>query len=463
MIGRRSISARLTIWFSSIFFLGLLVFGTAMWIDLSRSLDAGRSKTLNGRADRIIEFLESSRGESPQARAKEFHDLTHLIPEGGLIRVFDANGTLVYPDASTLSVPFPWPKLQKINRNEFNEVEVSGTPYRVLARSFQVESEPLFICVAGQLVDNRLLLRRFAWGLLMTTPLLLILSALGGYLLSQRALEPVDRITASARSISIGNISERLPVSETGDEIQRLAETCNDMLERLDLAVDQIKQFTADASHELRSPVSFVRTVAEAALRNPDVDPESRRAFQDIVAECDKTARLLADMLTLARADAGNDKTVFEPIDLSELVREICEKIRPAAESKQQALSVCISDRDPIEVLGDYPQLRRLVCILLDNAVKYTPAHGKIEATLHAADGHARVAIKDNGIGIPAADLPHIFQRFYRVDPSRSQVDGTGLGLAIAKLISDIHQTTLSVESRENIGSVFEVAFPLVR
>lgn len=149
------------------------------------------------------------------------------------------------------------------------------------------DSLPVLICVAGQLADNRLLLRRFCIGLLIATPLLLSLSALGGYAPSRRALAPVDRITASARSIGIRNISERLPVLTTGDELERLAETCNERLARIESAVNQIRRFTADASHDLRSPRSFIRTVAEVAVRNSDVDAESKRALQDIVENTD--------------------------------------------------------------------------------------------------------------------------------------------------------------------------------
>ncbi len=383
------------------------------------------------------------------------------MPEGRLIAVFDMKGQRIFPDASSAVAPFSWPKLDKIDGERISDVEFSLEPYRVLVRPFHGDSEPLFVCVAGQLVDNSLLLRRFRSGLLMATPFFLTLSALGGYFMSRRALAPVDRITASARSISIMNISERLPVLRTGDELQRLAETCNDMLGRIESAVSQIRQFTADASHDLRSPLSFIRTVAEVGMRNPGVDPESMRAFEDIVEECDGASRLLEDMLTLARADAKDDGHASEAIDLREIVREICEKVRPLAEARGQSLSVRIEGRDSMVVLGDYLRLRRLIWILLDNAIKYTPVAGKIEAALSTVDGSVRVAIKDNGIGIPEADLPHIFQRFYRVDPSRSQVDGNGLGLAIAKWISDVHNATLLVESKENKGSCFSVAFPL--
>jgi len=301
----------------------------------------------------------------------------------------------------------------------------------------------------------------FRQGLLASAPILLLISMAGGYWMSRRALRPVDRITATARSISIRNLSERLPVANTGDELQRLAETCNAMLARLESAVNQIKQFTADASHELRGPLSFTRTVAEVALRNPNADPESRQAFEDIVDEAAKAAILLEEMLTLARADAEASAAVREPVDLSAVVAEACSLARPLAEQRNLAFSVSCGAESL--VLGDFPSLRRLVWILLDNALKYTEAPGLIEVALSAGVSEAKLLVRDSGIGIAANDLPRIFDRFYRADPSRSQVEGNGLGLAIAKWIAEMHQAQLSVASEEDKGTTFQIVFPLCR
>jgi signal transduction histidine kinase len=272
-------------------------------------------------------------------------------------------------------------------------------------------------------------------------------------------LKPVDRITTTARSISIRNLSEQLPVSNTGDELQRLAETCNAMLQRLDSAVSEIKRFTADASHELRGPLSFTRTVAEVALRNPDADPLSRSAFQDIVAESAKATDLLEGMLTLARADSNSLRPTFEDVDLCAVLDEACAMAQPIAEQRGLQLWIVARPAAPVSVPGDFASLRRLLWILLDNALKYTPAAGKIEITLRSAEGRAVLLVHDTGIGIAEKDLPHIFDRFYRADPSRSHVEGSGLGLAIAKWIAEMHQAELTVSSEENLGSTFQVRF----
>jgi signal transduction histidine kinase len=260
--------------------------------------------------------------------------------------------------------------------------------------------------------------------------------------------------------MTLSSLSGRLPVSNTGDELQRLSETFNAMLARLDSAVSRIKQFTGDASHELRGPLSYIRMVAELALRKSKADKESRKAFEEIVAECAKAAALLEDMLTLARADSGDHNIAMEPVDLVKLLNEVCDKIRPLADAQRQTLTTQVDSQDPVEVMADDSSLSRLFWILIDNAVKYTPMEGSIELRLTSAHGQVIVTVKDNGVGIAEADLPFIFERFFRADPSRSQVDGTGLGLAIAKWIAELHHSHLSASSEVGKGTSFEIAFP---
>lgn len=261
-------------------------------------------------------------------------------------------------------------------------------------------------------------------------------------------------------SISIGNLSRRLPVSENGDELARLATTCNEMLERLEKAVGQINRFSADASHELRSPLAFIRTVAECASRVPGAEGESSEAFEDIITETKQASKLLEDMLILARADSGHTDTAFETVDLAPLVREVAAKNEPIVAERSQRLDLRI-DVSSACIVGDLTRLRRLLWILTDNAIKYTPEGGSIEISLRAWRSGIAVEVKDSGIGIPHSALPHIFERFYRVDDARSQQAGTGLGLAIAKWIAAFHQGTLQVESEEQKGSTFRVTFPL--
>lgn len=431
-----------------------------MWLDLSYSLSQGRTRTIATRARRLAELLESTQFDARERESAKFNDFAEATPEGRFIQVYDLNGERVYPALSAPAIGFPWPRRALEASTQLSEVDYGGRLYRVFARRVDVHPKPLLILVAGQLEDNRLLLRRFSYGLIASIPLLLAVSAFCGYFLSRRALDPVDHLTASVRSISIGNLSRRLPISETGDELQRLAETCNEMLARLEGAVSQITRFTADASHELRSPLSLIRTWAEMALRNPRIDAQSAEAFRGIVAESASAACLLDDMLTLARADAGHVETVFDSVDLAGMLAELCARAAPLVESKRHVLAVDLGEGLSHSVRGDETSLRRLLWILLDNAIKYTPPGGKIDVSLARAGNRSRVTVTDNGIGIPDAALPHIFDRFYRADASRSYEEGTGLGLAIAKWIADIHHATLSARSAEGCGATFEVLFP---
>jgi signal transduction histidine kinase len=456
----RSISLRLTIWFSSVFFAGLALFGAIMWLDLKDTLTSGRSRTLERRAERLGDLLHDTQADSPALRARKFQAFADATG-GGLIEVFETAGARALPSPTAAAQAFPWPRVSPIAGDRFSEVTYLGQPYRMLEHPLSAGSQNLVLLVAAPLEGNRTVLRTFSAGFLWSIPSVLAISALGGYILSRRALRPVDRITAATRSISVSNLSERLPVPQTHDELQRLSETHNAMLARLESAVNEIKRFTGDASHELRNPVMFVRTTAELALRNRQIDPASRRAFEEIVAECGKASSLLKDMLTLARADAGNEQLAFELVDLVEVVKAVCQKAQVLVGERGHTLTACFDDRCCAPVWGDYASLQRLLWILLDNAAKYTSAPGTIKVTLTVGGDQATISVEDNGMGISAADLPHIFGRFYRADPSRSQVEGSGLGLSIALWIANVHQASLSAESKESSGSVFRIAIPL--
>lgn len=460
MTPRWSISLRLAAWFGGIFFVGWLLFGTAMWWDLKATLVSERYGTLSRREHRLEGLLTSTRDESLTARAQKVVEFAGATGHGLSEVLNAATGENRFPPA-TAARQFPWPSLHSFGSETFKQVSWSGDEYWVLGRPFSLGQENLYLLAAAPEAGNDLVLGHFLTILLASIPVLLLVSSVGGYFLSRRALLPVDRITAKARSISITNLSERLPVSPTGDELERLAETCNDMLARLETAVNRIRQFTADASHDLRGPISFVRTVAEVALRSQQADADSRQAFTEIVEESAKASVLLEDMLTLARADADRAAAALAPLDLSAIVAETCEMARPLAADRSHILSVVLPGQPSVMVLGDFASLRRLFWILLDNAFKYTPSPGRIDVTLSRSDYEATVMVRDNGLGIRKEDLPRIFDRFYRTDPSRGQVEGSGLGLAIAKWIAEMHGAELSVASEEHAGTAFGVTFPL--
>lgn len=455
-----SISLRLTVWFSAIFLVGFIVFGAVLWLDLSTSLSNGRDKTLGRRAARMADLLEHAQNDSASILQEKYADFIEATPEGHLIQVYSLEGSPILVPSDAEEIRFPWPNLPASKTEYRRDFLFKGQPFRALVRTVIFKGSPVRIFVGGQLSDNHNLVANVTEILERSIPVMLIVSALAGYFISRRALMPVVRLTESARSITIGNLAARLPVSPVGDELAKLAETCNEMLSRLEEAVKRIRQFTADASHELRSPIAFIRTTSEDALCIRGLDPEAAQAFRNIVSETEHSSRLLEDMLLLARFDSGRGPLAFEPIFLNELVQTVVAKMQVLAAQKCQHLAMQLPEED-LELTGDAQMLRRLIWILVDNAIKYTPRASSIEVTLARDGQHAMLTVSDNGPGIPEVLLPRVFDRFFRVDPSRGEQDGTGLGLAIAKWIAETHHAEIVARSHEGAGTTFEVKFPL--
>ena len=412
-------------WFGTVFFAGWVLFGITMWANLRHTLTNERHQTLARRIDRLQDLLHRDEAATSADRDQDFSDFAHATGNG-LAQVFRPDGTLELPSPSPAASAFAWPAFQPGNPNLFVTVSSAGQTYWVLAQPFSLAGRILVLMTAAPDAGNQLVIRSFLRGMLALVPALLLIASAAGYWVSRRALRPVDRIAATARSISIRNISERVPVSGSGDELQRLAETCNAMLDRLESSVNQIKRFTADASHELRGPLTFTRTVAEIALRDPSTNSASRAAFQEIVDESTKAAAMLEDMLALARADSAPNSVVREPADLVPILVDVCNTTRTIAAERGLTLS-CTTRVESAPVLGDVQALKRLIWILLDNAIKYSRPNGTITAALDVVADHATLQVHDNGIGIAQADLPLIFDRFYRADPSRGVVEGNGL------------------------------------
>jgi heavy metal sensor kinase len=324
-----------------------------------------------------------------------------------------------------------------------------------------VNDHPYSIQVAAPLKEFYEALERFRLILWFSVPVLLIGAGLGGYWISRRALKPVDQITTAAESISIRNLSDRLAVPKTSDELQRLSETLNRMLARLDTSVQRMSQFTADASHELRAPVSLIRTTAELAVQDGRTNTEYHEDMVQILAEAERTSRLIDSLLLLARADAGEGGLQHELTDVSTSVREALEQGRSLAAENGIELMADLNS-EPIVVRGDGEALRRLFFILIDNALKYTPEGGRVQVGLGTLDAQATIRVRDSGIGISESDQPHIFDRFWRADRVRSRgVGGAGLGLSIARWIVDQHRGSVEVQSRPGQGSTFTVRIPL--
>jgi heavy metal sensor kinase len=275
-------------------------------------------------------------------------------------------------------------------------------------------------------------------------------------------LAPVDEISHAAQRISIENLTDRLQVPQTGDQLQRLSETLNEMLSRLEASVRRMTQFTADASHELRAPVSLIRTTAEVtALKRDRSASEYLEALDEIQEEAERTSQVVDRLMLLARTDSGKEVLDCVPADACAIVRGAAEQGERLAQNRGVGFSVDVPPGS-IPIQADAEALRRALLILMDNAVKYTPHGGSIRVSIASRDGLAQASVSDNGIGIEAQDLPRLFDRFWRADKARSREQGgAGLGLSIAKWIVEMHGGSISVRSELGKGSVFTIQVPL--
>jgi heavy metal sensor kinase len=291
-------------------------------------------------------------------------------------------------------------------------------------------------------------------------PVVLIVAVGGGYFLVQRALAPVDQIARTAEQITQHNLSERLPVTCTGDELERLSISLNHMIGRLEDAIDNSKRFVADASHELRTPLTVLRGELEHLTQDKRLDADTRETLGSMLEEVERLAKIVEGLVALSRLDAGEAQTEWVPFDLAELATTTADQMNLLAEDR--GISVLCEAGQRVVVEGDRARLKQVVVNLLDNAIKYTADGGAIRLQVGRQNGHALLDVEDNGIGISAEALPHVFERFFRVDKARSRDQGgAGLGLSIVKSICTAHGAEVQVESTPGKGSRFRVTLPL--
>ena len=455
-----SIGARLTAWYSLMLALSLALFGAAAYFAMDHSIRATVDSDLLHRFQAARDILKDDMPQGLPAVRDEFSELLESEGAGSLLRVSYQNGSVIYSSPAIKNGIQP--RRAQSAAHPFN-ARINHEWFRFLRETAALRGTSYDIEVGASTRQFGRSLERFRELLYALAPLFLILAALGGLLLSRRALAPVDQITQAARSIGAQDLSRRLLVPRASDELQRLATTLNEMLARLEAAFQRITQFTADASHELRTPVSVMRTNAEIALRKPRSEAEYREALSRILEESEKISRMIGQLLLLARADSGSASLPMLRNDLAIAFDNACSEARVLAEAKQLRFRETLPP-EPLWVEGDPSSLERLFTILLDNAVKYTAAGGEIDVRLGSDDGFAVADIRDTGTGIAPEDITRVFDRFYRADRARSRESGgTGLGLAIGKWIADVHRAEIRVESELGKGSTFHVRIPLSR
>ena len=291
-----------------------------------------------------------------------------------------------------------------------------------------------------------------------TLIMLVLLSASFGWFLARRAVSGVQAVTRTARSISAGSLEERVPVNTRGDEIDQLATTFNAMLDRIQHLVEGIREISDNVAHDLKSPLTRIRGAAEIALTTGKNMAEFEQMAASNIEECDRLMDMINTMLMISQTEAGVGELTKADVDITQIVKDACDLLQPMAADKSVDL-VC-GEIEAATLKGDMSLLQRMVANLVDNAIKYTQAGGRVDVSVHTKKHHGIVlTVADTGVGISEVELPHIFERFYRCDPSRSTT-GAGLGLSLAKAIAQAHQGQIIVKSEAGEGSTFKVLFP---
>jgi heavy metal sensor kinase len=481
----RSLRFKLTLWYVLILGVLLVAFSSFLYFTLSKSLYRDVDTKLRSLAELI-----ASESSSPLSKFgfgnidQTLEASMNLRPIGKFIQVLDESGRIGPKSDNLKNVQLP------ISLNALKNAStglitfetsrsVGNTPLRIVTLPVAEKDHTMRIVqVASSLEDVEDALNTLLLILTITVPSVLIMASVGGQFLAHKALKPVDQITQTARMITSQNLNQRIPPPKVKDEISRLVETFNDMITRLDQSFCQIKQFSSDASHELKTPLTILRGEVEVTLRKERTLPEYQQILRSNLEEIDRMTQIVGDLLLLSRADNGEIQLAPKEINLSEIVQEIVPQAHILAKSKNLRIQTLLP-QDQVYIFGDRLRIRELFLNLLENAVKYTEEGGTIK--IHLARNYAHSSAKDNGngldpgmtglaeitvadtgIGIAKQDQERIFDRFFRVDKARSREQGgSGLGLSICKWIVEAHRGKISVESEPGKGSSFIVLLPL--
>jgi heavy metal sensor kinase len=426
-----------------------------------RSIETTVNASSQTNLETVERVLAGSEAKGKSAISEALADLASLWANGALLEVADQSGEWLYRSDAFLE-QHPTLPSDSEGGNRFLTTNLDANQYRVAMARVHVGGRIYSIHAAvptepfDQALDRFRLIEKEA------LPILVLLASLLGYWLSGKSLAPVDRIIRTAEQIGVHNLSRRLEVPEPRDELRRLTETLNSMLDRIEISFRRITRFTADASHDLRTPVTIIRATAEITLRKRRTESEYQDALARVLETSVETTALLENLLTLARADAGAGGLEMHTLDLTAHVRKARERAAVLASTKSLSLNVHVPDTSVL-VRADAVAIDRLLLILLDNAVKYTPPGGRCEIELQKCENEARIVVRDSGVGIENNELELVFERFHRSDQARSpETPGAGLGLSIARWIAGVHGGSIRAASRVGVGSEFLVTLPAV-
>jgi heavy metal sensor kinase len=457
------IRVRLTLWFFMVFATATLALLTVCLWMVHRSIVELEANELQQRVRSIRRFLElRPPDEIPalQQRALAIFDVLH---GGKWLQVIDQAGNWIYRSKHVAEV-CPQLALPQGLRSEstYFQYSTGGSHVSALIAPVTVHGRSYTVQTGLSLNKTLVILGDFQRQIIVLTPIVLLLAAAAGYFMSRKALSPVAAIATEARRINEKNLDNRLPKLNSRDELADMSETLNQMLDRIEAGYSSIREFTANAAHELRTPVSLIRTETEVSLAFQRTAGEYRDTCEHIQEESVRMGKLIDSLLALARADADAECLHFEVLDLNDLVHDAARRWLPQLQ-KASLTFTANPAADAARIRGDRASLKRFLDILMENAWRYTPQGGAVMLTVSRDDHSATLSVRDTGIGISEDNQARIFERFYRTgQPQTNGHSGSGLGLALARWIAEKHHTTIEVLSELGNGSCFSSSFGCV-
>jgi heavy metal sensor kinase len=450
----RSLRVKLTLWYTGAMVIVLGVYATGVYTVVSRSASLALDELVRGDFQWAAEMVE----QRPDGTLTWFEGTG--AADSPWLQVWSPGGDLLYQSIGAEVNPVPAAaSLAARADHRIVTVPMPSVRYRVLSGEARVANRPVVLQVARSDAQLQRELHQLLLMLVLGLPLGVAVAGLGGYSLARRALAPVDRMAERARAITAERLSDRLPIENPNEELGRLAAVFNDTLARLEASFSQMKRFTSDVSHELRTPLTAIRSVGEVGLRKRHDERGYRTMIGSMLEEVDRLSCLVDSLLALSRAETGQAKLLPEVIDLAQLAEAVMAHLTILAEEKRQTIEI---DRQQApRCVGDVRVLRQAVINLVDNAIKYSPAGGRISLRTFEAGGMAILEVSDTGPGVDVEPRTLIFDRHYRAENAKAgEVAGAGLGLSIAKWAVEVNGGRLTLEQASAAGSTFRIALP---
>ena len=468
-MGLNSIQTRLTAWYVVLLGIVLVLFSVFLYYFLSQRLYESVDNSLKVSATVVARSATMKLNQPPLPGMERFFE--QFLGYGNLnkfYRIYDGSGNVGSRSKNVDASKFPLTQAAYADalkgETTYETFNIDGIhPIRVITLPVLRGQDLVNLVQVGTSLESvRVTLKNLRIFLFTSVPLVLVIATLFGRFMARRALKPVSKINQIAREVGGGaDLSKRIPVPEVQDEIGQLAATFNDMMDRLESSFSQIRQFSSDASHELRTPLTVLQGQNELILNKDRDAKEYQEVISSNLEEINYMSKVLEDLFVLSRSDENQVQLERKPMNLREVIDEVFNHAEALADEKN--IKITIAFLEPVEINGDPVRLRQMVWNILHNAIKYTQPGGQIKISLEDQEDSAFLTIQDTGLGIPEEDLPHIFNRFFRVDKARSrQEGGSGLGLSICKHIVEAHKGQIEVESQVGTGTKFKIRLPKI-